>query len=32
VLGVSAILDSDIRTLQSMVTDKLPASVGHVIR
>ena len=32
VLGASAILDNDIRTLQSTITDKLPASVGHIIR
>lgn len=29
--GVTAVLDSDIRTLQATVTDKLPASVGHII-
>jgi ABC-type multidrug transport system fused ATPase/permease subunit len=30
--GVTAVLDNDIRTLQAAVTDKLPASVGHIIR
>jgi hypothetical protein len=30
--GVTAILDNDIRTLQISVTEKLPASVGHLIR
>jgi ABC-type multidrug transport system fused ATPase/permease subunit len=32
VLGATTILDNDIRTLQSTITDKLPASVGHIIR